>query len=311
MMESIQDHLEKLMNSSDMGEKYRSIMKNYVFNDPDVIQFINENRESLDNNALVKSASKLYEFVNEKKKFAGRETGLVPGYYPKLIINNNRVEIEYVPSKEEVTRRQNNAINNRIHSFFMPKDIHEANLESIEITESRKDAILKGSDFIDKYKKNPDEFNKGLYLFGSFGVGKTYLLGAIAKELSEYGYPTTLVHFPTFAVEMKNSIGDNTTGEKLEVFKRAEILMLDDIGADTMSSWIRDDVLGVILQHRMQEQLPTFFSSNFGMKQLEEEHLKVTQRGEVEPLKASRIMERIKYLSEEIKMSGKNRRLSD
>lgn len=118
------------------------------------------------------------------------------------------------------------------------------------------------------------------------------------------------MHFPSFAVEMKQAIGQNTTGEKLEAVKKAPILMLDDIGADSMSSWIRDDVLGVILQYRMQEQLPTFFSSNFDMKQLGEEHLRMTQRGEDEPLKAQRIMERVRYLSKEIKMIGENRRLS-
>ena len=35
--------------------------------------------------------------------------------------------------------------------------------------------------------------------------------------------------------------------------------MIDDIGAESMTSWIRDDVLSVILQYRMQEQLVTFF----------------------------------------------------
>ena len=83
--------------------------------------------------------------------------------------------------------------------------------------------------------------------------------------------------------------------------------MIDDIGADSMSAWIRDEVLGVILQHRMQEQLPTFFSSNFNMDQLEQ-HLSVTQRGDEEPLKAKRIMERVRYLSREIWVIGENRR---
>lgn len=61
--------------------------------------------------------------------------------------------------------------------------------------------------------------------------------------------------------------------------------MIDDIGAESMTSWIRDDVLSVILQYRMQEQLVTFFSSNLDLKALEE-HLTVTQRGEQEPLKS-------------------------
>lgn len=39
-----------------------------------------------------------------------------------------------------------------------------------------------------------------------------------------------------------------------------------------------------------------------------EEHLSVTQRGDEEPLKAKRIMERIRYLSKEIFVIGENRR---
>lgn len=116
-----------------------------------------------------------------------------------------------------------------------------------------------------------------------------------------------MMHFPTFAVEMKNSIGTNSVLAKVNKIKGAEILMLDDIGADSMSSWIRDEVLGVILQYRMQENLPTFFSSNFSMKELEK-HLAINQRGEEEPVKAKRIMERVRYLSREVIVTGPNRR---
>ncbi|HFK9986324.1 TPA: primosomal protein DnaI, partial [Enterococcus faecium] len=49
------------------------------------------------------------------------------------------------------------------------------------------------------------------------------------------------------------------------------------------------------------------FSSNFTMDELEQ-HLSVTQRGDEEPLKAKRIMERIRYLTKEIEMTGRNRR---
>ncbi|MPN15987.1 Primosomal protein DnaI [bioreactor metagenome] len=106
---------------------------------------------------------------------------------------------------------------------------------------------------------------------------------------------------------MKQAIGKDQVSDKLDAVKRSPILMMDDIGADAMSSWIRDEVFGVILQYRMQEQLPTFFSSNFTMDELEK-HLSVTQRGDEEPLKAKRIMERIRYLTKEIEMTGKNRR---
>ena len=83
--------------------------------------------------------------------------------------------------------------------------------------------------------------------------------------------------------------------------------MLDDIGAETMTSWSRDEVLGPILQHRMADQLPTFFTSNFDYKQLEN-HLTFSQRGEREEVKAARIMERIKSLANPFLLKGDNRR---
>ena len=72
-----------------------------------------------------------------------------------------------------------------------------------------------------------------------------------------------------------------------------------------MSGWLRDDVLGVILEYRMQEELPTFFTSNKTQAELEE-HLAYSTNSVVEPLKAKRIMERVRYLSKEMAVSGKN-----
>ena len=56
--------------------------------------------------------------------------------------------------------------------------------------------------------------------------------------------------------------------------KQAEVLILDDIGAEQSTPWVRDEVLQVILQYRMQEDLPTFFTSNFNFEDLEKHFAK-------------------------------------
>lgn len=307
-MDSIKEQLDKLMDASKLSDMFSQIMKNEVFKDPEVRSFLAENKEALDKEAIERSASKLYEFVSEKRKVGNDGSSLAPGYKPKLILNNHRIDVTYVPTSELIQKQKEEKIKSRIRSLYMPKDLKEARLEDFEATRKRQKALDKAITFIENYLESPKSYHKGLYLHGPFGVGKTFLLGGIAHELSEQGYPSLIVHFPTLAVEMKNSIGKNTTEDKLDKFKKAPILMIDDIGADSLSSWIRDDILGVILQCRMQEELPTFFTSNFDMTQLEKEHLSVTQRGETEPLKAKRIMERIRFLSEEVEMSGENRR---
>lgn len=112
---------------------------------------------------------------------------------------------------------------------------------------------------------------------------------------------------PEFVREIHSSIENNTVQEKITLFKEAEVLMLDDIGAENLSAWFRDEVLGAILQYRMMENLPVFFTSNYTMDQLETV-LATTSKGAVEKVKAGRIMERIKQVSREIVVGGENRR---
>lgn len=307
MMENMGQNLRKMMEKGDLTQKYQKLSEEVLMH-PDIIAFIDENRDRLDNEIIERSMAKLYEFVQEKNKFETKENMLAPGYEPQLTLGHKQIDVLYVPTKELVSRQKQSEIRNLVDSMAIPKDVRNATFDQIDLTEGRQEAIEKAYMFVEKYLANPKSFHKGLYLQGPFGVGKTFLLGAIAYELAENGHASTMMHFPSFAVEMKQSIGKNNMDDKLEAIKRSPILMLDDIGADNMSSWIRDDILGVILQYRMQEQLPTFFSSNFNMKQLEQEHLRVSQRGEDEPLKAKRLMERIRYLADEIEVTGDNRR---
>lgn len=305
-MEDIGKELEKVFSKGNYKQTYDAIVIE-IMQDPDVKKFILENNDKINDKIIQNSFSKLYEFFIEKEK------NQFNGYEPILFLNRNFIDVEYRPTEEFLLKQREQEKNNRIKAIEMPKDIKSASLSDFQIINEKDDrsqAFEESLQFIQSYTKNPSEYNKGLYLYGSFGVGKTYLLGAIANTLAKKGTNVTLAHFPSFVVAIKQSISDNTLTEKLNKIKQSEILMLDDIGADSMSAWIRDEVLGVILQYRMQEQLPTFFSSNFNMTQLEEDYLRISNKGDDEPLKAKRIMERIKYLSKEVPMIGINRRNS-
>lgn len=305
-MESIGDYLTKMTSSSEVRNKYEAII-NEVIQDEEVFHFIKDHQDLLTTESIERSAANLYEFVKEKEKARKGEGQLMPGYVPRLIVNNKLIEVSYEATPEHQAKRAQEDLRNRIRSVYMPKDIKEARFEEFEVTHTRREAYERALQFVEDYVQNPDTFHKGLYLNGAFGVGKTYLLGAIAHELSTFGYPSTLVHYPTFATEMRSSVGAQTTGDKLETYKRTPILMLDDIGAEYPTDWIRDDILGVVLQYRMQNELPTLFSSNFNLRQLED-HLTYNQKGEASALKAKRIMERIRFLADEINVSGINRR---
>ena len=83
-----------------------------------------------------------------------------------------------------------------------------------------------------------------------------------------------------------------------------DILIIGDIGAEKVTDWGRDEILGTILQTRMNNLKTTFFTSNFTLKELER-HL--SNNGS-EPVKSSRIIERIKFLCQDMEMISKNYR---
>lgn len=298
------------MRGKNIATNMQQTMK-VVYHDPEVRAFLAQNKDRLTKESIRRGWSKLYEFYHEKQLLAQQKATVAPGYSPQLQVVAGQIDVTYVPTRQLLEKRQLQHLHRLVNSINMPKFIRQASLQNYFIdgenaTETRIAAFNAANDFIDHY--TPDHFIPGLYLTGNFGVGKTYLLGAIANELAKKDYATTMVHFPSFAVEMRNSIRSNNAGEKIDAVKSAPILMLDDIGADAMSTWVRDDVLGVILEYRMQEELPTFFSSNFSMDELEKEHLAVNNQGVVEPVKAARIMERVRFLSREVPMMGENLR---
>lgn len=214
------------------------------------------------------------------------------------------LEFNYVPCKYQKKFMKEHKYLNNMTLMGVPKDMLEARMKNVHIKDkNRFEAITKINDFINAYKSN--EKVKGIYLTGNFGCGKTYLISAMLNELAKDGVKSAMIYYPEFLRDLKGSFG-STFNEKFDMIKKAPLLLIDDIGAEVVTPWSRDEVLGPILQYRMLEKLPTFFTSNLTQDELEH-HLGVTNNN-VDALKARRIMERIRYLSEEIVMISKNLR---
>lgn len=151
--------------------------------------------------------------------------------------------------------------------------------------------------------KNPHI--KGCYLHGSFGSGKSFILASLLNELARKGVNTTIIYYPEMLRVLKESFYDDFD-VKMDLLKKSDVLLIDDIGAEAVTSWSRDEILGTILQYRMDSELPTFFTSNLTIEELEA-HLSNT-KGSVDIVKSKRIIERIKHLTEDLELISDNRR---
>ena len=229
---------------------------------------------------------------------------LIPGYRYTPIERNDVITFSYDACDKEIKDLTDNKYKNNLEIFDMPKNIKDASFKDIYKDDKARLPIIKYfKDFIDNY--NNEEKPKGMYLHGSFGSGKTYLIASLFNELAKKNIKSVLIYYPEFLRSLKSSFNTNYS-EQYDYIKKIPLLLLDDIGAENCSNWSRDEVLGPLLQYRMENNLPTFFTSNLALEELETS-LSISNSG-VDKLKARRIVERIKQLSISQELISKNRR---
>ena len=227
-------------------------------------------------------------------------------YLPK--INEDNLEFSYRPCKYKKKIDKENKFHDNTFLYNVPLEIQNASIKKIYKTDKKRyETISWLADFIQNYKK--DTHQKGLYLCGNFGCGKTYLIAAMFNELAKDGVKVAIVFWPEFLNDLKSSFNSPFKGEfssKYNKVKKAPLLLIDDIGSESSSAWARDEILCPILQYRMDSKLPTFFTSNLNLEALEN-HLSITSKGD-EIVKAGRVISRIKQLCEYQEMISKNLR---
>ncbi|SET44311.1 replicative DNA helicase loader DnaI [Oceanobacillus limi] len=309
-MKPVQSSLKKWMEENkNFRENYKKI-KEEVLTDPEIKEFI-ELHPNIPQHEIDKKLIKLYEYKTQSKQCANCTSiescrNMLQGYSPVLHVENNEIHLSYEKCHNKVIAEKQQEQHKLFQSLYVPKDILRATIDEIDRTDpQRTDAILEIYEFLEQIDSGLPQ--KGIYFYGPFGVGKTYFLGALANKLKEYNISSMLIYMPEFVREIKSSLKDDSINQKIDFFKKADVLMIDDIGAETQSAWFRDEVLGSILQYRMMERLPVFFTSNYSMDQLES-HLAKTNRGDIDKVKAGRIMERIKQVSREVPIFANNRR---
>ena len=251
----------------------------------------------------MKYTSRLEETVSELDNCSGCK-GLIycqnrlAGHvqYPQK--NGNQIIFSYAPCKyeKELQEKENNRRTRE-------KDLLNASMKDIDITDKKRVHVIKWlKNFYDKYDIN-GEF-KGLYLHGNFGSGKTYLISALFNELSKKRISTEIVYFPELLRDIKSDF--DTYADRIDYLENVDLLLIDDIGAEKVTEWSRDEILGTILQKRMNNYKTTFFTSNLNMEELER-HLRVNSYS-YDEIKARRIIERVKQLTEDMELISENKR---
>ena len=185
----------------------------------------------------------------------------------------------------------------------VPESLISIDLNSINYTQDQEQLYLRLAAILHK------KTDKGLYIVGDLGVGKTYLCVALANSLVKNNEKVAFVKVSNFFNEMKAYISSRNEMIDINVNKlqKASYLFLDDIGSEAVSEFVRDDILFRILDYRLENKLTTIFTSNLNKSDLLK-HYTYDRKDNSNLMNAKRLMERIDILADDYVLSGRNLR---
>jgi DNA replication protein DnaC len=145
----------------------------------------------------------------------------------------------------------------------IPKRYEHCDLDSyLPNDETQKSAKKYVQRFLDRYP----QIDVGLLLLGTCGVGKTHLAVALLKRvIAEKGDSGLFYDFRDLLREIQaswNSISQTSELEVLRPVLEAKVLVLDELGANKPTEWVRDTIAHII-NCRYNDKKLTIFTSNY------------------------------------------------
>jgi len=156
----------------------------------------------------------------------------------------------------------------RIAAAHVPERYRECTLDIYEIyhgaDRSLSEALQTARRFVEAYPV--DTAGKGLLFTGSIGVGKTHLaVGVLQRLVRERGVKGLFCDYRELLKNIQNSYNPQVNLTELELLKpvfAAEVLVLDDLGAQKPNEWVWDTV-ALILNSRYNDKLSTIITTNY------------------------------------------------
>lgn len=201
---------------------------------------------------------------------------------------DNSIEREFTlcPKREEKRKIDHN---------YLIRDFNDDLLEvDIDDMENRKGRF--------KYEKKVleldlDSSKDGMFICGPASSGKSYPLIALCNDFVKNNKTCAFVDVKIFLESLKNTFGDSKeTIRLMDIVKNVDVLVLDNLGEEKQSEWVRDDVLSTIIDYRSKNSSLTFITSCYTLDELEKMYNVAKTNIEMGKLKSRKFIEKIKAL---------------
>jgi DNA replication protein DnaC len=174
--------------------------------------------------------------------------------------------------KEAKTRfLRNEEIKRAMTDLGFPKILNEKPFEQFHVEPGNKQA----HDALQRWTYS----KTGILLYGPPGRGKSHLSAAFAKKWIDMGMNVVFQNVSSMLALLRKGYDDDLFDERLRLISsRAQILVLDDLGAEKPTAWGEEKIY-MIIDTRLSEGLPLFITTNCSEKELEDKfHPRVISR---------------------------------
>jgi DNA replication protein DnaC len=157
----------------------------------------------------------------------------------------------------------------RLAAARIPARYRDCTLDAFDPSYPRADdslarALLTARRFVEAYPV--DTAGKGLLFVGSAGLGKTHLaVGVLQRLVRERGARGLFCDYRELLKNIQNSYNPQVNTTELDLLRpvfAAEVLVLDDLGAQKPNEWVWDTV-ALILNTRYNDRLTTIITTNY------------------------------------------------
>ena len=121
---------------------------------------------------------------------------------------------------------------------------------------------------VQKWIDRPDDRRWSMILYGPTGVGKTFTLYCVAREMWIDRYDIEIVEAKVLLDLLRPSQSGDPQA-MLERIKTVEVLCLDDLGSEKVNDWTTER-LEIIFNYRWERQLATVITSNIEPREFAE-----------------------------------------
>lgn len=217
------------------------------------------------------------------------------GFYPRYVRDPNGTEREVMTMcKVEKARRKQEKIDRLMEGAGLPPYLEGLAWDDFqELNGGLKEAKMTA-------KMAGEGWQTGIFFHGPKGTGKTMLAYLIAKERIKRGTPTMFVFVPELLGKYRAAYHDANMEDPSKIAKDADLLILDDIGAERATAWVAEQLMELI-NYRYSNRLQTIFTSNYSLQELAE-HL--AAGGDV--VSGERIASRIMGMTVAIPVTGED-----